>query len=443
MQRVYVHTLGCEKNQADSGGMRFLLKRAGLEAVDDPSEAEAIVINTCGFIAPAIEESVAAIVDACDAKAEGEVQKVVAVGCLVSRSYGELKEALPEVDVFLGTANYHSIVHALQGQISDKIEVKNYVFEMPSTTFEDKPYAWSKIAEGCSRNCSFCTIPSFRGQSTSKSPDAIIEDLKQLADQGVQEAILVSQDSTQYGRDLSSDIDLLALLERIETEPNVPPWVRLHYTFPDKIFAPLLAFLEQSKRICNYIDIPLQHTDPTILKAMRRPPNTRDVIAQIASYANLWKRTTVIVGHPGESDDTVEYLLADLREGGFDNVSVFPWSAEDGTHASTLTQPAPSDIERWQLEMSNDLAEILHDHRLARLGQTHRVLIDSIENDIAYCRTTGQSPEVDNLTIVEGSKLKVGDFIDVVLDEIVGVDFGASRQKKLGEFVIDSGGRLL
>lgn len=434
-RRVYLHTLGCEKNEADSRGMRSLLRQAGFELVDAPEHSQAIVVNTCGFIEPAVEESVSAIVQACDLKTEGAVEKVVVVGCLVSRSGPELREQLPEVDVFLGTAAYHKIVRALRsgaGSEPDAMASGHYIFEAPLPEPQEAgSFAWVKIGEGCSRNCSFCTIPSFRGPQRSKRPLAVLEELKHLAGLGVQEAILVSQDSTQYGQDLRDGSSLVGLLERLESEPGLPHRIRLHYTFPGKVVEDILPILGQARRLCAYLDMPIQHSDPDILRAMHRPRDRdwllRTLTDARASYPHLWMRSTVIVGHPGETDTTVQQLITDLETIGFDYLSAFRWWPEQGTAAALL----PSQYEQarsrdWLGELTARQADVTERRLRERLGQVLEVLMDQQAEDGTWeGRTIGQSPNVDGAVLVEGN-FRAGQLVDVRIEDVIGSDLFGS-----------------
>ena len=434
-RRVYLHTLGCEKNEADSRGMRSLLRQAGYELVDSVEHSDAVVINTCGFIEPAVEESVSAIVQACDLKNAGGVDKVVVVGCLVSRSGPELREQLPEVDVFLGTAAYHKIVRALRPDaepLADAMASAHYLFEAPLPQADEaSTYAWVKIGEGCSRDCSFCTIPSFRGRQRSKRPDSVIEELKHLAGLGVQEAILVSQDSTQYGQDLRDGTSLIGLLERIEAEPDLPTRVRLHYTFPGRMVQEIIPLLGQARRLCAYLDMPIQHTDPAILQAMHRPRDRdwllRTLTDARARYPHMWMRSTVIVGHPGETEASIQQLAEDLELIGFDYLSAFRWSPEQGTTAAQL--PASYELQHsreWLTQITGRQADITERRLRSRLGQVLEVLIDRQGEDGAWeGRTVGQSPNVDGAVLVEGL-LRPGQIVAVRIEDVIGPDLFGS-----------------
>lgn len=424
---IQVVTLGCAKNLVDSEFLLGKLKTAGFKVVynTDHPEAEVVIINTCGFIGDAKEESVDTILQFLKAKKAGKYHKVYVMGCLSQRYRGELTVELPEVDGFFGVNEQHEILQTLKPDYK-----KELYGERLLTT--PKHYAYLKISEGCGRQCSFCAIPSIRGKQNTVPVEELIDETCRLADLGVKELNVIAQDTTQYGLDLYHAKKLPQLLENLSAVKGIE-WLRLHYAYPRGFPLKVLKIMKERPNICRYLDIPLQHIDENILRSMKRGISRGDTLALLekmrSSVPGLELRTTLIVGYPGEGEKEFSALYDFVKEQRFNRLGVFTYSPEEGTSAFKLGDPVPEKVKQERLEAIMELQmEISDEHNHAKIGQTLKVLIDRKEGSKYIGRTEFDSPEVDNEVIISSIKkaIRVGEFYPVTIT-------GAMEYDLLGE----------
>lgn len=410
---IYLESLGCARNQVDSETMLARLVSAGLGITDDPAEAEAIVVNTCSFIQAAADESIDAILALAQHKKEGRCRRLIVTGCLPERYREPIAEALPEVDLFLGTGAYDRIVAAVRGSLGpgacllpdpDGIDVRQPVAQKPFTPHT----AYLKIAEGCSRHCTYCIIPKLRGRQKSRPPETLLAEARDLIAQGTRELTLVSQETTAYGRELTPPMDLSRLLERLAAlDPSV--WVRWMYGHPESLAPEVMETVARHVNLCAYLDLPIQHAADGVLRRMGRHYNALDLLRLFdivrKRCPDVALRTTVLVGFPGETRADFEALKRFIQQVAFDHLGVFTYSdAEDlpshglGRHVSARTAQARQDE---LMAIQRDISA----SRLTRyLGRELDVLIEGRESDgFLLGRTMYQAPEVDGVTFVRPS----------------------------------------
>ncbi len=416
---INIVTLGCSKNLVDSEVLMAQLNNDYLVVHDSNDKADIIIINTCGFIVDAKEESVDTILRAVRSKIKGDTEKILVTGCLSERYKEDLAGEIKEVDGFFGVNELPNVLNALD--INFK---KELIGERVLTT--PKHYAYVKISEGCSRNCSFCAIPLIRGKHVSKPKGEIINEVKFLAKQGVKEVILIAQDLTWYGLDIYKKRELPDLLNRISEIEGIQ-WIRLHYTYPANFPTGLLNVMHNNSKVCLYLDIPLQHISSRILRSMKRGlggHKTIDLIKKIKrTIPNVALRTTLIVGYPGETEEEFEQLLDFVMESKFDRLGVFIYSPEEDTSAFTLKDNIPDEIKESRRDRLMMLQqEISYELNKQKVGSAMKVIIDSKEGDKYIGRTEFDSPEVDNEVIIKAPKnsLKIGEYYNVIIS---GSDF--------------------
>ena len=407
--RVYMHTLGCPKNRVDSEVMLGTLAQAGYRLVPEPDQAEVIVVNTCGFIESAKEESVEAIVELAEWKREGRCKKLVVTGCLVQRHAGELAEALPEVDHFLGTGAYQDVARIVSDAQAKRLVVPDpdFVHSAASPRVNSLPShtAYLKIAEGCDNACAFCIIPKLRGPQRSRPIEDLVAEAEALAAQGTVELSLVAQDLTAYGQDLPGKVRLQHLLPALCRVEGIR-WLRLHYAYPRDFPDALVDVLAGEPAIVKYLDMPLQHSSDRLLRAMKRGRDShflRDLLAKLrARVPDLALRTSLIVGLPGETDEDFRDLLAFVKEQRFERLGVFEYSREEGTPAAEMAGQVPEELkrERFQavMEVQRDIAAELQQ---AMVGRRLEVLVEGAAEESEHLlqgRHAQQAPEIDGLT---------------------------------------------
>ena len=415
-------TLGCDKNTVDSERYLAQLMSRGAQRTDDLSEAEIIVVNTCGFIDAAKQESIEAIVEAGRMKIDGACQTIVAVGCMVERHKAELLAELPEVDVFLGASEMERLIPALEerGVIGDPtVEhpgVRVYAGDLAHVRY-------LKISEGCDHGCAFCAIPLMRGRHRSFSLDEVVREAQLLELQGAREINLVAQDLAHYGRDRRDGVGLAELLESLTAETSLP-WIRLLYLYSAGLTPKLLELMAHEPRILRYLDMPMQHASDAVLKRMRRPERQatqRERIQRIRDVVpNVAIRTTCIVGFPGETEDDFQQLLDFLEETRFDRVGAFTYSAQEGTRAWSMPDDVPEDVKRDRLERLTELQRVITGERYeAHVGARVRVLVDAAADATgrAQARAPWQADDVDGVTRVV-TDAAPGDFVDVAIDAV-------------------------
>lgn len=446
--RIALVTLGCDKNTVDSERMMAALVGHGARVGGDPNEADVVIVNTCGFIEAAKEQSIETILAACEAKADGRLSAVVAVGCMVQRYKDDLEREIPEVDLFMGLTELQGLVPELRGRglLPEPDQVPIMERPLRILTGETPHTSFLKVSEGCDHTCAFCAIPLMRGLHRSAPLDQLVAEAAEMGRGGVREINVISQDTTWYGRDLRRRDpaapllpDLLrALLERTEV-----PWYRLFYMYPSGITPELLELLGEAAaptsgpRILPYLDMPLQHGSDRVLKAMRRPERRatiRDRVARLRdAIPDLTLRTTVIVGFPGETDDDFRELLDLLEEIEFDRVGAFTYSLEEDTRAAEMEGHLSESLKRERLDELMDVQRaISFEKNEAQLGMRHTVLVDRLlEGDEADAefgavgRTEAQAVDVDgvtNLLLDEGVQVTPGTFVEVEIVDALEYD---------------------
>ena len=417
---VNIITLGCSKNTVDSENVAGHLAHAGHQVHFDRTgnDCDIVIVNTCGFIGDAKEESVNVLLEQIAAKErfnrrhaqDGRRRTLVAVGCLVERYREELKAEMPEVDAWYGVHEWDEIVTGIASTASRAGNSRKL-----STP---KHYAYLKISEGCNRSCSYCAIPLIRGKHVSRPIDDLVAEAKRLVADGVKELILIAQDTTYYGLDLYGRRALADLLERLATESGAV-WIRLHYTYPTSFPVDAIDVMRRHDNICNYIDIPLQHINTRLLTSMQRGIDREGTLALLARFRELLPdvtiRTTLIVGYPGETEAEFEELKAFVREARFDRMGCFAYSPEEGTPAEALGDPVPEEEkERRVGELMAIQEKISLEKNEARVGRVYRVLVDRREGDYYIARTEFDSPEVDDEVLIAAKrKLRIGEFYTV------------------------------
>jgi len=404
--------------------------RANDKEVVHEEEGNIVVINTCGFIANAKEESVNTILDFVRQKEEGKVEKVFVTGCLSERYKPDLEKEIPDVDEYFGTTDLPNLLKALGADYKHEL-----LGERLTTT--PKNYAYLKIAEGCDRPCSFCAIPLMRGKHRSTPIESLVLEAESLAAKGVKELILIAQDLTYYGLDLYKKRNLAELLRALAKVEGIE-WIRLHYAFPTGFPMDVLEVMRKEPKICNYIDIPLQHISDSILKSMRRgttqEKTTRLLREFRAAVPEMAIRTTLIVGYPGETESDFETLKAWVKEMRFDRLGCFTYSHEENTHAYNLVDDVPEEVKQARANEIMELqAQISWELNQEKIGKTFRCIIDRIEGNYFVGRTEFDSPDVDNEVLIDASKyyLKQGDFAQITITEAADFDlYGIPAEKR-------------
>lgn len=418
--KINVVTLGCSKNVYDSEILMGQLKANGKEVVHE-EEGNIVVINTCGFINNAKEESVNTILDFMQKKEAGEVDKVFVTGCLSERYKPDLQEEIPNVDQYFGTTELPSLLKALGADYKHEL-----IGERLTTT--PKNYAYLKIAEGCDRPCSFCAIPLMRGKHKSTPIEEVVIEAEKLAANGVKELILIAQDLTYYGLDLYKKRNLAELLEALVKVDGID-WIRLHYAFPTGFPMDVLDVMNREPKVCNYLDIPLQHISDSILKSMRRgttKEKTTKLLKEFrAKVPEMTIRTTLIVGYPGETEEDYQTLKEWVEEMRFERLGCFTYSHEENTHAFNLEDDVPQEVKQ---ERANEIMEIQSqiswELNQEKIDKIFKVVIDRKEGDYFVGRTEYDSPDVDNEVLIDATKtyLKTGEFTTVKITDAADFD---------------------
>ena len=425
--RIALVTLGCDKNTVDSERMMAALVGHGARVSSNVSDAEVVIVNTCGFIQSAKEQSIETILEACELKAAGELKAVVAVGCLVQRHGDELEQEIPEVDLFMGLTELPGLVPELRSRgllpnEEDFVPIMERPLRILST--ETPHTSFLKVSEGCDHTCAFCAIPLMRGLHRSHPVEELVREAAGLGAAGVKELNIVSQDTTWYGRDLrrhDRGAPLLPDLLRALLDGTEVPWYRLFYMYPSGMTRELVDLIASEERILPYLDMPLQHGSDRILELMRRPERRETIRERVGwlrdAVPDLTLRTTVIVGFPGETDDDFREMLDLLEDMRFERVGAFTYSVEEGTRAADMPGQVPDDVMEERLEEVMELQRVISFERNEELvGKTVEILIDArVEDDpdfVAVGRTVGQAVDVDGVTHVRGPvTLRPGDLV--------------------------------
>lgn len=418
--KINVVTLGCSKNVYDSEVLMGQLKASGKEVVHE-QEGNIVVINTCGFINNAKEESVNTILEYVQKKEEGLVDKVFVTGCLSERYRPDLEKEIPDVDQYFGTSDLPRLLKALGADYRHEL-----VGERITTT--PKNYAYLKIAEGCDRPCSFCAIPLMRGKHKSTPIENLVTEAQKLAAGGVKELILIAQDLTYYGLDLYKERRLAQLLRELVKVDGIE-WIRLHYAFPTGFPMDVLEVMRTEPKLCKYIDIPLQHISDPILKSMRRgttqEKTTRLLKEFRAAVPGMAIRTTLIVGYPGETEADFETLKSWVKEMRFERLGCFTYSHEENTHAFNLVDDVPDEVKQQRAaEIMEIQSQISWELNQEKIGKTFRCIIDRKEGNHFIGRTEFDSPDVDNEVLIDAKKhyVKIGEFVNVKIYEAAEFD---------------------
>jgi ribosomal protein S12 methylthiotransferase len=412
--KVNIVTLGCSKNQVDSEVLLTQLRGNGINAVHESKQDDAsvVVINTCGFIDNAKQESIDTILRYVDAKQEGVVDKVYVTGCLSQRYKDDLEKEIPEVDAWFGTRDLSRLLKVFKADYKHEL-VGERILTNPSH------FAYLKISEGCDRPCSFCAIPLMRGGHVSRPIEELVKEAKNLAKNGTKELLLIAQDSTYYGLDLYKKRNLAELLKNLSDVEGID-WIRLHYAFPTGFPLDALAVMAERPNICKYIDIPLQHGSTRMLQLMRRG-TTREKTEQLLDtlrekVPGIAIRTTMIAGHPGETNEDFNEMLKFIERSRFDRLGVFAYSHEENTHAGTMNDDVPPELKQQRVDEVMELQQgISYELNQQKVGKTFKVLIDRKEGGEFIGRTEYDSPEVDNEVVIASTDnyLRVGDFVNI------------------------------
>lgn len=428
--KVSIVTLGCSKNTVDSEVIQAQLQAGDVHTVhEDSKDADTIIINTCGFIDNAKQESIDTILAYADEKKAGNIEHLIVTGCLSERYKEDLSPEIPEVDKWYGTFELPQLLNQVGVDYR-----KELLGERKSSVA--KHFAYMKISEGCDRPCSFCAIPLMRGGHVSKPIEDLVNEAKALVREGVKEIMLIAQDSTYYGIDLYGERRLHELMDRLSDVEGLE-WIRLHYAYPSKFPFEVLPVMNSKPNICKYLDIPIQHISDNVLKSMRRgitKRRTEEVLDRIKSEVDgIALRTTLLLGHPGEYEEDFEDIMNFVEHYKFNRLGVFTYSHEEGTHAGSLEDHVPAEVKA---ERAEAVMNLQHDISMSNneklVGTKQRVLIDRIEGDSYIGRTQYDSPEVDNeviMPLTEGY-MRVGDFVDTLITGAEAFDLMAKLDKK-------------
>ncbi|MCS6819035.1 MAG: 30S ribosomal protein S12 methylthiotransferase RimO [Chitinophagales bacterium] len=424
--KISIITLGCSKNVVDSEHIMTHLSKHGYDVVHDKwhKGRNIVIINTCGFVEKAKEESINTILEFAEAKNAGKIEKLYVSGCLSARYKEVLEKEIPEVDAFFGTNDVKFLLKAL------KVDYRKELLgeRLLSTP---KHYAYLKISEGCNRTCSFCAIPLMRGKHISKSIEEVVAEAQALADQGVSEIVLIAQELTYYGLDVYRKRKLPDLLYRLNDVTGIK-WIRLHYAYPAQFPLELLDAMTACEKVCKYLDMPLQHASDKVLLSMRRNISQEEMRSLInlirEKIPDITLRTTMLVGYPGEEEEDFDMLCRFVEEMQFDRMGVFTYSHEEGTRAYVLTDNIPQSEKERRASFLMDIQEhISLNKNLKKIGQATTVLIDKKESGFFIGRTEADSPEVDNEVLIKdkGYNFNPGDFVQVKIIDAEAFDLHA------------------
>lgn len=440
---VYLANLGCPKNLVDGEIMLGLLAREGYTITFDPEQAAVLMVNTCSFINEAKEESIDTILDLARYKSRSPAKQLIVTGCLAQRYGQELRESLPEVDVFVGTGEFVRLTEILKKKkaaLDGPITYVGAAHVLPDHTaprLTTTPFymAYLKIAEGCNHKCAFCIIPKIRGLQESRSIESLVTEARHLAAQGVRELNLIAQDLTAYGRERRDGTKLLGLLRALCKVEGID-WIRLLYCYPNYLDEPLLRCIAEEEKICSYIDMPLQHISDRMLRAMRREKSgdgIRRLLDRIhATIPGVVLRTSFIVGFPGEQEADFQQLLDFVSEAEIDHVGVFRYSQEEGTAAGAMTEQISEEVkqQRWRLLMEQQV-RVVRKKNLAQVDSTQEVLVcGQDDRGRLWGRTRGQAADIDGIVLLDHDRVEVGDILPVRITSVAGYDLRATSIDK-------------
>lgn len=425
--KVNVVTLGCSKNMVDSEVLMQQLQSNDYEVVHDSNDEDAniVIVNTCGFIDLAKEESINTILQFAEVKTRGEIDKLYVTGCLSQRYKDNLEAEIPEVDAYFGTMELPALLERLNADYKQDLIGERLLMTPPH-------YAYLKISEGCNRTCSFCAIPLMRGKHVSKSIESLVEEARNLARQGVKEIMLIAQELTYYGLDIYKERKLADLLRALNQVEGIE-WIRLHYAYPSKFPEEVFDAMKACEKVCKYIDMPLQHASDSVLKRMRRQITQKETIELIekarAKVPGIAFRTTLLVGFPGETDAEFQEMVDFVKQMKFERVGVFKYSHEENTLAFDQEDDVPEAIKEERAATIMSVQEnISYENNQTRIGMKLKVLIDRLEGEFYVGRTEFDSPEVDNEVLITAAEkyIRIGDFVQVHIDDATEYDLYAS-----------------
>jgi ribosomal protein S12 methylthiotransferase len=436
---VKLLTLGCPKNVVDSEAMMGILNEKGYALTDREERADVLIVNTCAFIEPAKEESIEAILETARWKERDPSKRLIVTGCLAQRYAKELATEMPEVDAFVGTSEFMHIADVVESTRRAgpephppilRVSSPAYQYTQPFPRMRATPWhtAYLKVGEGCDNRCTFCAIPSFRGDYVSRPADTLVREAETLAASGVKELVLISQDTTFYGRDLNGKPQLPELLTRLARVDGVE-WVRTLYAYPSLVDDDLLDVLRDEPKVCSYLDVPLQHIDNEILRRMARgikESQLRELVPRVRERVpNIALRTSFIVGFPGETDEQFDKLAAFVAESRFEHAGVFRFSPEEGTPAAAMPNPVPEEVvEERFMELVATQTEVARENRSRYVGTTVRVLVDGKKpkTPLLEARMESQAPEIDDVVYLRNATAKSGQFVQARVVEAYDFD---------------------
>lgn len=433
--KIGVVSLGCDKNRIDTENMMAYLQEDGFELTAEVEDADIVIVNTCGFIESAKQESIDTIFEMASLKKDGKCKYLIVTGCLSQRYMEEMFNEMPEVNLFLGTANYKNLPQLIKDMVATgkrnyyKNDINTRDFTRKRVLTTPQHFAYLKIAEGCSNHCTYCAIPQIRGKYTSRDIDDVVEEAKELVDNyGIKELILVAQDVSIFGQDKANKCLLIDLLDRL-SKINVE-WIRLLYLYPENISDELLDYMANNDKICKYLDIPLQHRSSSVLKRMNRHINKEyidDLFNRIEKYNCFTVRSTFIVGFPGETEEDYNELKEFIKSGKIDRCGFFTYSKEEGTAAARLKEQLPEDIKlQRQAELYDIQQKVMVKRMKRRLGQVVDVIYEGIDYDrqMFYGRSKSDAPEIDTKVYFTADDLvDVGSIYKVELVKMDGLDY--------------------
>ena len=431
IKKYVLESLGCSKNLVDAEEMVYILNENGYEMTDDIDDADVAIVNTCGFIESAKEESIDTILNIASHK-QKNLKHLIVTGCLVQRYYKDLKEQIPEIDAFLGTTSYNTILNVLQGLSIGKdnsliLPANTKLDHNKKKILTDSYYAYIKIAEGCDNSCTYCIIPKLRGRYVSRPMDEIVDEAKRLASQNVKEIVLIAQDTSKYGLDIYGEKKLPHLLRELSKIEGIR-WIRFLYTYPEDITDELVQEVKNNDKVCSYFDIPIQHASNRILKLMNRSTDKEEISDKINLIRSNIKdaiiRTTLITGFPTESDEDIEELADFVSQMKFDKLGVFPYSREEGTKAGNMDGQIEQDVKNQRAEMIMRLQqEIVRERNESYVGRIFSAIVDEVYEDYVVARSYMDVIEVDTVIYVQTETAhKKGDFIEVKITDVLDYD---------------------
>jgi hypothetical protein len=431
IKKYVLESLGCSKNLVDAEEMVYILNENGYEMTDDIDDADVAIVNTCGFIESAKEESIDTILNIASHK-QKNLKHLIVTGCLVQRYYKDLKEQIPEIDAFLGTTSYNTILNVLQGLSIGKdnsliLPANTKLDHNKKKILTDSYYAYIKIAEGCDNSCTYCIIPKLRGRYVSRPMEEIVDEAKRLASQNVKEIVLIAQDTSKYGLDIYGEKKLPHLLRELSKIEDIR-WIRFLYTYPEDITEELVQEVKNNDKVCSYFDIPVQHASDRILKLMNRSTDKKEISEKINLIRSNIKdaiiRTTLIAGFPTESQEDIDELADFVRQMKFNKLGVFQYSREEGTKAGNMDGQIEQDVKNQRAEMIMRLQqEIVREKNESYVGRTFSAIIDEVYDDYIVARSYMDVIEVDTVIYVSTEKThKKGEFIDVKITDVLDYD---------------------